>query len=497
MTLPIHSIRWRIQAWHGLLLLLVLAGFGAMAYHLQDTSETRHLDAELHLRISALFGNIARQPRPVPGPGDQRPDPPDGPPEGDPDDPPERNAGRGPRPGSFRLRPELAPLFASDGGSAFYYRVWTRDGAVFGSSPDAPAGLSRPERPQSRGGLFRSVNGRREAFEFTPPGESALVGVSEAGKEREMLRFAGKLAAVGAGVIVLGLAGGWWLASRAIRPVDAISATAARIAGGRLDERIPVSGNGSELDRLAAVLNHAFAQLDAAFAEQARFTSDAAHELRTPVSVILAQTQLALARPRDSDEYRESIEITRRSALRMQSLIESLLALARLDARTEPARRQPCDLASIGREQLDLIQPLAAERGIVLHQELEPAVCVADPDRVAQICTNLLSNAVKYNRIGGEVRLSSRRENGHALLTVTDTGLGIAAQHLPHIFDRFYRADDSRNRSTGGAGLGLAICKLLTEAEGGSLTVNSVEDRGSTFTLQILADENGDAKMEN
>lgn len=486
MKLPFYSIRWRIQAWHGLILLLVLTGFGAMAYHLQGTSEARHLDAELQSRLSALLGNIAHQPPPT----EEPPGSPDRPPEEDDD------AGRAPGPGTFRLRPELNPLFAPDGDAPFYYRLWTRDGAVFGTSANASADLRRPGRSPGGGVVFRSENGRREAVEFTPPGECALVGVSEAAQGREMLRFAGALAAVGTAVIALGLAGGWWLASRAIRPVDAISATAARIAGGRLDERIPVTGNGSELDSLARVLNHAFAQLDAAFAEQARFTSDAAHELRTPVSVVLAQTQLALARPRSPDEYRESIEITRRSALRMQGLIESLLALARLDAHSEPAQRQPCDLALVGREQMDHIQPLAAERGIILRRELEPAVCLADPERVAQICTNLLSNAVKYNRLGGEVSVSSRRLNGHAMLSVSDTGPGIAAEHLPHIFERFYRADTSRNRSTGGAGLGLAICKLLTEAEGGSLAVTSDETRGSTFTLQLPAHENEDTNPD-
>ena len=485
MKLPLQSIRWRIQAWHGLLLLLVLAGFGAVAYQLQGRSESAHLDSELQLRASALLGNIAHQPGSRPPPGRFEDDGPPSPPQ---EPPPDANPRHAPLPGSFRLRPELEPLFAARNGRPFYYVLWIRTGEIFGTSPNAPRGLEMPAR-SGAGISFRTRAGTREAFIFTPPGECLLVGVSEAGLAHGMARFAGWMAAIGALVLALGLAGGWWLASRAIAPIDAISAAAARIADGRLGERIPVAGTGNELDRLAAVLNDTFARLDAAFTEQARFTSDAAHELRTPVSVILAQTQLALARPRGAEEYRDSIETTRRAALRMQSLIESLLKLAQLDARAEPLLRQPCDLAEIAREQIRIMRPLANARGIVLREQLFPAPCAADPDRIAQIFVNLLSNAVQYSDVGGEVRLSSARENGHVLLAVSDSGPGISGRHLPHVFERFYRADASRNRTSGGAGLGLAICKTLAEAHGGTIEVASVEAQGSTFTLRLPADE--------
>ena len=159
-----------------------------------------------------------------------------------------------------------------------------------------------------------------------------------------MRRLALWLTAAGAAVLLLGLAGGWWVATRAIRPIEAISATAVKIAGGDLSQRINAADTDSELGRLAGVLNSTFARLEAAFAQQARFTSDASHELRTPVSVILSQTQTALSRERTSPEYREALEACQRAARRMKTLTESLLELARLDAGQEPMKRERFDL---------------------------------------------------------------------------------------------------------------------------------------------------------
>ena len=458
-----RSIRWRIQFWHGALLLLVLAGFGFTAYRLQHTQEYRRLDGELTMRLTALSSALARPPGDLP--------------------PPE--FGEHPPPhGMFRLPPDLAGLFES---GDFYYVIWTRSGDLLGQSANVPAEVPLPERTTAD--TIRTRAGFREASHFTPPGECLLAGISEAATARDMARFGGWLAALGAIVLVLGLTGGAWLAARAIAPIDDISAAAARIAAGHLDERIAVAKSGSELDRLARVLNDTFARLDAAFAEQARFTSDAAHELRTPVSVILAQSQLSLSRPRTADEYRETIAMTQRAAQRMHGLIESLLSLASLDAESEPLQQRPCDLADIAREQLDLIRPLADERRIALHPELAAAACTADPDRLAQVLTNLLSNAVKYSRPGDAVRLSTARENGHAILRIADTGPGIAPEHLPHLFERFYRADASRNRTTGGTGLGLSICKAIADAHRGTLEVTSAEGSGCTFTLRIPSRE--------
>ena len=497
-----QSIRWRIQAWHGALLLAVIAGFCVTTYRLQKANALREADAELDARLSTLTGLLGRngmggphQRRPEGPPPDengpprdQRPPPPGAEP------PPPREGGpppgpdRGPPPDAFDA-PEIATLFDARAAAPFYFCVWARSGPILTKSERAPDDVWRPKSP-GRASLIKTTRDRdgfREMYAFTPPGECLLVGQSAAPIAREMRDFAWKLGAVGAGVLAIGLAGGWLLASRAIRPISEISKAASRIAAGHLAERIHTSETESELGHLAGVLDDTFQRLDAAFTEQARFTSDAAHELRTPVSIILGQAQLALARERGKEEYRATIEACQRAAKRMHGLIESLLQLSVLDATRQPIERRPCDLAELGREHLEMMRPLADEQRIALEADLAPAPCAADAGGISQILVNLLTNAVKYSRSGDKIRVATHRENGCAILSVTDTGPGIAAEHLPHLFERFYRADVSRNRTTGGAGLGLAICKSIAEAHGGKLTVESTPNAGSSFTLRIPA----------
>src|SRR6185437_15173291 len=269
-------------------------------------------------------------------------------------------------------------------------------------------------------GLFR------ESVLMMPPGERILVGRSIAPQLADLRRTALMLSAVGAGILLLGLAGGWWLASRAIRPIEDISSTAVKIAAGDLSHRIDIGETESELGQLAGVLNSTFARLDAAFTQQQQFTSDAAHELRTPVSVVLTQTQAALNRERSAAEYRETIESCQRAAQRMRRLIESLLELARLDAGQQPMKRMRFDLAQTARDCVTLIPPLADERHVKVFCDVPPLNCVGDPERLSQVITNLLTNAIAYIKDNGEVRVSGEVKNGTTILTVRDTGVGIS-----------------------------------------------------------------------
>ncbi len=486
MILP-QSIRWRIQAWHGALLLAVIVGFGLMSHRLQRINAERHADSELQLRLTGLTSTLGMsRPRQGGPPRDAAPDDfrPDGPPPPPPPTPPPGG------PGSPLQSREITSLFDAQESWPYYFRAWTRDGRPLDWSAGAPKDIQAPHREgRSMSATFRTRAGNREAYVFTPPGECLLVGRSTAPVEEELRAFAWNLAAVGASVLLLGLAGGWWMASRAIAPIQSISSAAARISGGNLSERISVTEAESELGQLTVVLNDAFARLDAAFRQQARFTSDAAHELRTPISVLLGQTQLALARERTAESYRETIEICRRAALRMQTLIESLLQLAMLEGSGEGLNAQPCDLAELSREQLEMLAPMAAEKGIAFSGSLTATLCVADADRISQILTNLLGNALKFARRGDAVKLITYRQNGCAIVSVEDTGPGIGAEHLPHLFERFYRADASRNRATGGAGLGLAICQSIAESHGGTISVESELTKGSRFTLRIPAEQ--------
>jgi heavy metal sensor kinase len=299
-------------------------------------------------------------------------------------------------------------------------------------------------------------------------------------------------------VLVLGLAGGWFVTTRSIRPLRDISGTAMKISAGDLSQRIPAAKQASELGELTEVLNSTFARLEAVFAQQARFTSDAAHELRTPVSVILTQTQTALSRERSGADYRSTLEACQRAAQRMRELIESLLELARLDSGSEPMEMREFDLGRVVRECLELIAPLAAESGLTLKTDLPEVKAVGDPDRMAQVVTNLLANAVHYNREGGEVAVRAGADQGEAWLEVENTGPGIPAADLPHVFERFYRVDKARTKPGGRTGLGLAIAKAIVDSHGGRFSVESVTGERTRFSVRLpLAVKGGRAVVEH
>jgi len=513
----LNSIRWRLQIWYGLILVAVLAGFGVTAFQLERGRVYRQMDDELQRRVGAL-ASVLRQPprnrgpegrpgggRPFDGPPEEQPQPDNPPPGRANDDGPPEQLTRGPR--EFRLPPQQARLFDETDTNGFYYVVWRRDGNELARSTNAPADVRMPLQPRRPGDREAenpvgpgsgSPGGRpsgpgRQAFQmrglfresalFTPPGETVLVGRTIAPQLSDLRGTALMLSGVGAGILLLGLVGGWWLASRAIRPIEDISATAVKISAGDLSQRINVGETESELGRLASVLNSTFARLDAAFSQQQQFTSDAAHELRTPVSVMLTQTQTTLNRERSAAEYRETIESCQRAAQRMRRLIESLLELARLDAGQQPMKQSRFDLAQTVRDCVTLVSPIAESRRVKIVCEVPPLECVGDSERLGQVITNLLTNAITYNKESGEVRVNGEAKNGSVNLTVSDNGVGISAEDLPRVFDRFYRADSSR--TSGNTGLGLAISKAIVEAHGGSIEISSQLDAGSVLTVRL------------
>ncbi len=508
------SIRWRLQIWYGIILLTVLTGFGVTAYQLERGRQFRRIDEDLRQRANMIGGPMRLPPR---GPGPE--DPPFmRPPPGGPDSPQGEQPRRGrgfedePGPGMGRrmggeseLPPRLAAFFDETDSNGFYYVIFGRDGRELRRSTNAPTMVPaadvrppsapgepgpdamRPRRPMLRQPPpVRTRGNFREVMMFNPrPQESVIVGRSIAGELAELRRTAFVLTGVGGAILLVGLVGGWWLAGRAIRPVRDITVAAQKISASDLSQRINMAETESELGRLASVLNSTFARLDAAFAQQQQFTSDAAHELRTPVSVMLTQIQSALARDRNPAEYRETIEACQRSVQRMRRLIESLLELARLDAGQESMKRAKFDLAQTASDAIEHVRPLAESRRIEIRLEVSSASCVGDAERFSQVAVNLLTNAVNYNREGGSVRIETGRDGEFAFVRVSDDGPGIAPEHLPHIFERFYRADSSRTAGQGGAGLGLAISKAIVEAHNGSIEVSSEVGKGTTFTIRI------------
>jgi heavy metal sensor kinase len=241
-----------------------------------------------------------------------------------------------------------------------------------------------------------------------------------------------------------------------------------------------------EVGRLASTFDEMIARLDEAFRRQRQFTADASHELRTPLTAIKGQTEVALQRDRDADTYREVLRKVNGEVDRMIRLIGSLLTLARADARQIPVSRESVDLGRLVTDAVEQIRPAAVDKAIALNVSSNGDIRLrADQDLILQLMLNLLDNSVKYTPRGGSIDLSCRAEGSHAEVTVADTGSGIPAEHLPHIFDRFYRVDKARTRAEGGAGLGLSISRWIAEAHGGTLRVESTPGRGSKFTLSL------------
>jgi len=486
-----NSIKWRLQIWYGLILVVVLAGFGLTAYQLEYGRQMRRVDGQLQRRFKTLADMLhdsqhppQNRPRFGGPPPDQMPD----------DLPPQQDS----RPQKFELPAWASDLFGTNQPEDFYFWV-NRDGKEIGHGAEVPSHLIHgaannyfvranynrgPESLNPKPPPAFTEDNYREIFDLTPSGEGITVGCSIAPEMKELDRAALNLATVGGWILLVGLAGGWWFVSRALRPVENISAAAVKISAGDLSQRINVAEAESELGQLAAVLNSTFARLESAFAQQKQFASDAAHELRTPVAVILTQTQTALNRERDAASYKETLEACQRAAQRMRKLISALLELARLDAGQTKLKLDPFDFSKTVDECIELIRPIADEHNIKITSRLEPLEITGDAGRLAQVVTNLLTNAIKYNKPGGDARVKLESQNGLAVLSVADTGNGIFAEDLPHVFKRFYRGDKSRTGANS-SGLGLAICKAIVEAHGGTIEVSSTEDVGTTFRVKL------------
>ncbi len=509
------SIRWRLQIWLGILLIGLLAAFGAVTWQMEKSQRVSRLDDELERRAAAL-GVAIRGKSGGPGSRDFREPPPDARGPGSrssmpPPKPSGERSGRRPPPDEpfgddefldregppdpdlpRAIPAEVEGLFRNFAEEGYYYAVWTGPSKRIRKSDHAPASIPVPQRSdrdtQTR---FRNRDGMREAYHFTEMGECVLAG-RPLGSDLEGMRpFAIRLGLSGLGILVLGIGGGWWLTARSIRPIEQIAGAARRISEGNLSERIPVEQPGSELGQLATVLNTTFARLEDSFAQQKRFTADASHELRTPLTVLIAETQTALSRERSMEDYREALEGNLDTARQMKRLAEALLELARLDAGVDATPGVPVDLAEVARETIERLKSLAGAKSVTLRQEGQAATVEGSPERLSLVLSNLIENAIHHGRSDGAVVVRTWEESGDAHLSVVDDGPGIAAEDLPHIFERFYRAEKSRTGSGGRYGLGLAICRGLVEADGGRISATSVARQGATFTVSLPKAGNG------
>ncbi len=288
-------------------------------------------------------------------------------------------------------------------------------------------------------------------------------------------------------VLLLFLAGvgGWFMAGRTLKPVERIADIARGIGEGDLSRRIDVETD-DELGRLSSTLNGMIGRLEEAFVKQQRFVADASHELRTPLAVMQAETSLALEKPRTQEEYRGALELVSQEVGYMSEIVGKLLVLARTDAGNELLHVQEVDVAGLLTELAQDVDALAQEKGLHLSfGPLDGLTVSGDRVRLRQLFLNILDNALRYTPAGGTISGSVVRKDDLAVVTIGDTGIGIAEEHLPFIFDRFYRVDRVRTDGEGGTGLGLSIATSIAKMHGGALEVESRIGSGTTFRILL------------
>ena len=440
------SLRVRLLLWYAAVLVIVIGMVGVAVCVVTWQSRLTSIDAELGARADVISGAV------------------------------ERGVG-----GRFDVElPPEATAFFQESPSRPYYAVWGGDGQLIDrSDPD----LVAPGAPAPGA---RTRANRREMV-VTSRGLTVLIGRDIGEVWAEIWALAGTMAMVATAGAAASLAGAWFLAGRALAPVQRINETARRMSEGDLAARIAVERTDTELGQVALALNTAFDRLRESVERQRQFTADASHELRTPVATMMAELEWALLHDRPAADYRESLETCHRAGARMQSLVEGLLVLARADSGDLPVRRSSVRLDALVEECVALLRPLAQQQGVRLRVAADALVVAGDRDRLRELLSNLLFNAVTYNRPNGTVTITVERQRAAVVLRVRDTGIGIDSGDLPNVFERFYRGERARERAPAGAGLGLALVRWIVGAHGGTIACTSKPDEFTEFVVSFPA----------
>jgi two-component system, OmpR family, sensor kinase len=463
-------IRLRVALGYALLLLALIGGVGLFAVAMLRDNLQREIDHDLVLRSLQVERSIGSY----------------------------ENGGP---PNSEQVAAALGDLAPTDefATPGVYVEVVDAAGTRLGSSPNLPGG-ALPDATSTVAAALGGVEsyttidaGRERVRVLAHPIVSAyggpILGAIVVGESLHLVDLAvrrteGALALAGMVAVVASFAGGWWLAARALGPVVQVTRVARRIeATGRFDQRIAVPPARDELGELVATFNEMIQRLDSVFRRQREFLADASHELRGPLAVIRGNLDL-LQLDLPADERRTGAREAAEEAERMSRLIADLLFLSEVDAQ-ESVRREPVALADVVAAVFTRARDLDAGRHRLELGRLDPATILGDRDRIAQLVWNLTENALRYTPEDGRVSLLLRREAPIVELSVADTGVGIPAEHLPRLFERFYRVDKARSRERGGTGLGLAIVRQIAEAHGGQVRVRSEPGEGSIFTVAL------------
>jgi heavy metal sensor kinase len=386
------------------------------------------------------------------------------------------------------------------------FAIWAERSGFLTRSPGWPSGLSVPPEGKAHWGFkwagvrYRGLRvahtpvlDREEGKAFQPQTLTVLYA-SPTTHVAEEVREAGiSIAVASLLLLIAAVLLAIWGIRRGLFPLQQLATEAGLISANNWDLRLsPEARKIRELRPLTESMTTMLARLQSAFVEQREFLANAAHELKTPVAVVKSTIQSLLQRPRTSDEYRAGLEHSLEDLGRLEQLLQWMLRLARAEQWANGALQrelQVIDVTQTCEDAVERLRPLADSRHVEIRLSKNgPAQLRADPEDLLLVWINLLENAIRYSEEGGAVEVAVSANNAAPLrITVEDHGAGIAPEDLPHVFRRFYRADPSRNRATGGFGLGLAIAKSLVEAYGGTITAESASGRGTRMTVEWRA----------
>ena len=486
-----QGIRVQLTLWYIIVFSILILLFGTVFYVNLRASLSTNFDSALQLRSEQIAGGITEKNGKIvisdvsgelPGLIDN-------------DDPVVTNTTAQPTPGAEHQthhEPEpnvdvgaLVRIMNSSGQSVYISPAFS-----FLNVPEAS--FTQPLHGTSWQGTITAHNGHSVRLYSTPLVENGRVfGVIQVGEplaslDNTLRSILLEFLLIVPFVLVFGALGSYWLAGRVFRPIHRLTRTAQQIEAEDLHQRVPVPRARDEVQDLALTFNEMIERLDKAFTQQRRFVADASHELRTPVAAIRSMTDVVLAQGASEDEYANVLSEVNIVSERLGYLINDLLTLARADEGQVLLERKPVRLDLLATDVAESTESLAIERDITLEVNAqEPVLVLGDEVRLIQVVLNLLQNALTYTNAGGKVSLIVEAGDKNALLTVRDTGIGIAPEHLEHIFERFYRADAARSRAAGGSGLGLAIVDWIVRAHKGTITVESQVGEGTTFTVSL------------
>jgi len=456
-----RSIRFRLSAWYGAILAMTFAAVGIGVWFAIRDSINDTVDKDLRFRLRSMRDFLRLQSSGGKGSLDELIE----------------HASLAPAGTRFRI---------TDSAGRWLYQSPGTQG--WGPAPPDPARLPNRGRVETV-----TQNGKpvRVLSAAVPPGSIQIgIPIDEFAEMLDGFTWTALLASPV--LLILASAGGYWMSRRALAPVEQIARTAGDIEAHNLSERLPLRGTGDELDHLSATLNAMFARLEDSFRRVTQFTADASHELRTPVAIIRTTAEVVRRKPRGEKEYSEALDRILAESERTTELIEDLMLLARADANIEETVLEPLALADLVRAACADARVLAEAAGIqVTAAGIGECMVSGDLRSLRRLVLILLDNAIKYSKPGGEVqvRLDLCRcgDRPMAALEIRDHGIGIAAEDLPHIFERFYRAAKDRSRKIGGVGLGLSIAQSIARRHGGEIQVESAPGTGSTARLLLPA----------